>query len=136
MFNAKLRRMKKLLIIGLILITGVFYGCREKYITYDNNGETIHLMVDQVLKVALPSNASTGNDWRKTAYDDKIIDRLGKPNYMLSDGRTGSPGVTNFRFKAIKEGESKLYLEYGNKYKSEKEPEKIFEVTVIVIPKR
>ncbi len=128
--------MKKYLIFILIGLLPLIYGCKEKLVKYENSGETIHLMVDQILKVHLPSNASTGNDWRKTAYDDKIIDRLGKPNYMLSDGRTGSPGVTMFRFKGMQPGETKLIMEYGNKYDSDKEALKVFELTIVVVPKR
>lgn len=112
-----------------------FYACKEKHVKYEDSGKTIHLMIDQVLKVQLPSNASTGNDWRKTAYDDKIIDRLGKPNYMLSDGRTGSPGMTIFRFKALQVGETHLFMEYGNKYDSDKVALKTFELTIIVVAK-
>ncbi len=128
--------MKKYLIFTLLALLPLIYGCKEKLVKYENSGETVHLMIDQILKVHLPSNASTGNDWRKTAYDDKIIDRLGKPNYMLGDGSVGGEGVTMFRFKAIKTGETKLVMEYGNKYDSDKEALKVFELNIIVVPKK
>jgi len=128
--------MKKYLILLLIALLPVLYGCKEITVKYEDSGKTIHLMVDQILKVHLPSNASSGNDWRKTAYDDKIINRLGKPNYMLGDGSTGSPGITMFRFKGMEAGETKLFMEYGNKYDSDKEALKVFELTIIVVPKK
>lgn len=127
--------MKKYLILLLIALVPVLYGCKEITVKYEDSGKTIHLMVDQILKVHLPSNASSGSDWRKTAYDDKIIDRLGKPNYMLGDG-SGSEGITLFRFKGIEPGETKLFMEYGNKYDSDKEALKVFELTIIVVEKK
>lgn len=69
------------------------YGCKQKLITYADSGSTVYLKVDQILKVELPGNTSTGNDWRKVAYDDNVILRKGKPNYMLGDDRIGSAGV-------------------------------------------
>lgn len=69
------------------------YGCKQKLITYADSGSTVYLKVDQILKVELPGNTSTGNDWRKVAYDDNVILRKGKPNYMLGDDRIGSASV-------------------------------------------
>lgn len=127
--------MKKYLILLLIALIPVIYGCEEKVVKYEDSGKTIHLMIDQILKVHLPSNASTGNDWRKTTYDKYFLHMIGKPNYMLGDGSIGSPGITLFRFKGMEVGESKLYMEYGNKYDSDKEALKVFELTIVVVEK-
>ncbi len=93
------------------------------------------MVVDQILKVELPGNTSTGNDWRQIAYNDSVIMRNGKPNYMLADDRMGSPGVYYFRFRAISVGTSKLYMEYGSKYDSGKKALKTFELDIIVVDK-
>ena len=127
--------MNKYLFLILVVFIAFSYGCREKAVKYEDSGKTIHLMIDQILKVSLPSDASTPNDWRKTAYNDEILHRMGKPNYMLSDGSTGSPGMTTFKFKALQVGESKLYMEYGNKYKSEKAALKVFELNIVIVAK-
>lgn len=119
----------------MVLMLPFLYGCKEIVAKYEDSGKTIHLMVDQILKVNLPANASTGNDWRKTAYDNTILHRMGKPNYMLSDDAMGSPGVMMFRFKGLKPGETKLTMEYGNKYDSDKEAVKIFELNIVVVAK-
>lgn len=128
--------MKKYLLISIMLLMPFLYGCKDIVVKYEDSGKTIHMMVDQILKVNLPSNASTGNDWRKTAYDNKIIHRMGKPNYILGDGSVGSPGITMFRFKALKKGETKLTMEYGNKYDSDKEAVKTFELNIVVVDKK
>lgn len=124
--------MKRFLLLFVIITIPLFYGCREILVKYSDNGETVHMVIDQVLKVELPGNASSGNDWRKIAYEDSVIIRSGKPNYLLGDDRVGSAGVYYFRYKAIGAGTSKLYMEYGSKYDSHKKPVKTFEITVIV----
>jgi len=120
----------------MVLLLPSFYGCKEIVVKYEDSGKTIHMMVDQILKVHLPSNASSGNDWRKTAYDDKVIHRMGKPNYMLGDGSVGSPGITMFRFKGLAVGETDLVMEYGSKYNSDKEALKTFKLKIIVVEKK
>lgn len=120
----------------LVVLLPFVYGCKEKHVKYEDSGKTIHLMVDQMLKVQLPANASTGNDWRKTAYDNELIYRMGKPNYMLGDGRDGSAGMVIFRFKALKPGKTKLTMEYGSKYDSDKTALKNFELDIVIVDKK
>ncbi len=125
--------MRKYLIIFFIATMIFQYGCKEKLVTYADSGSTVYLKVDQILKVELPGNTSTGNDWRKVTYDDNVILKNGKPNYVLSDERVGSAGVYYFKFRAIAPGVSKLYMEYGSKYDSTKEAIKTFELEVVVV---
>jgi len=128
--------MKKYLVFVIVALLPITYGCKEIVVKYEDSGKTMHLMVDQILKVHLPSNAGSGSDWREIAYNDSLIRRMGKPNYMLGDGSSGSEGITMFRFKGVKPGETKLIMEYGNKYDSDKLAEKVFELTIVVIAKR
>ena len=93
------------------------------------------MVVDQILKVELPGDATSGNDWRRIAYEDSVIVRSGRTNYLLGDG-ADSPGIYYFRFKALAEGTSKLIMEYGSKYDSDEKPVKLFEITVIVHSKQ
>jgi len=128
--------MKKLFIIALISLIPLLYGCREVVVRYSQNGSTIHMTIDQILKIELPGDATSGKDWRKIAYEDSLIIKSGKPNYMLGDGGGGSPGVYYFRFKAIAAGTSQLYLEYGSKYDSDEKATKRFEITVVIHDKK
>jgi len=124
--------MKRIFLIALIAIIPMLIGCKEKKVSYSDSGNTIDLAVGQILKVELPANASSGNTWRKIAYEDSVLIRKGKPNYMLADDRIGSAGVYYYRFKAIGPGTSKLLMEYGSKYDDDKKPSKVFEITVNV----
>ncbi len=126
---------KKTFIIAAVLLSGMLLlsSCAEKIVKYEDSGSTIHLKVGQTLKVELPGNASTGNDWRKMSYDDKVITKKGKPNYVLADDRIGSAGLYYFKFKAASPGVTKLYMEFGSKYDDSKEPVKTFELEIIVV---
>ncbi len=115
-----------------MILIPIIYACKEKKVTYSESGSTIDLAVGQILKLELPANASSGNTWRKIAYEDSVLARNGKPNYLLADDRIGSAGVYYYKFKAIGPGTSKLLMEYGSKYDDEKKPVKIFELTVNV----
>lgn len=124
--------MNKLVYLLLICVIPTMYSCKEKKVTYADNGKVIDLVVGQVLKIELPANTSTGNTWRRIAYNDSVIIKKGKPNYMLGDDRIGSPGVYYYRFTAIAEGKSVLQMEYGSKYDDKKPALKNFEITVVV----
>ena len=123
--------MKRLIILLAVALIPLF-GCKERKVTMADNGSTIDLVVGQVLKVELPSDASSGNTWRTFAYEDSVIIRKGKPNYMLGNDGIGGSGVYYFRFKAIGPGTSKLYMEYGNKFGDEEKPLRTFEITLNV----
>ena len=124
--------MKKAIVLMLLLTIPLLYGCREVVVRYSENGSTVHMTIDQILKIELPGDATSGKDWRKITYEDSLIIKSGKSNYMLGDGGGGSPGVYYFRFKAIAAGTSKLYLEYGSKYDSDEKATKRFEITVVI----
>ena len=128
--------MKKLFLLTLIPSLVILYGCREVTVRYSQNGTTIHLTIDQILKIELPGDATSGSNWRKISYNKSQIIKSGKSNYMLGDGGGGSPGVYYFRFKAIASGTSKLQLEYGSKYDSDEKALDKFEITVIVHEKK
>ena len=124
--------MNKNIAFLFILLIPILMGCKELVVTYADSGTTVHLAVDQILKIELPANASTGNDWRKISYNDSVLITMGKPNYVLSDDRDGAAGKRYYRFKGLAPGTCKLTMEYGSKYDSSKEPVKTFELEIIV----
>lgn len=104
------------------------------FLTYRDSGKTITLVKGQMLKVQLPANASTGNVWRKTVYNDSIITRVGKPNYMLSDdGSVGATGTLTIRFRAINTGNTNLLMEYGSRFDINEPTLKEFTLDINVI---
>ena len=128
--------MRRVTLLILIISISLFYGCREVVVRYSENGSTVHITIDQILKIELPGDATSGNDWRKLAYEDSLLVKSGKSNYMLGDGGGGSPGVYYFRFKAIAAGSSQLFLEYGSKYDSDEKAIRRFEITVVIHEKK
>lgn len=126
--------MKKIVLLTFILTIPLLFACKEKIVRYSDSGKTINLMVGQILKIELPGDAASGSDWRKISYNDSVLIRKGKSNYMLSSDAS-SPGVYYFRFSAINPGNSKIKMEFGNKYDDEKKATKTFELDVVVIPK-
>lgn len=127
--------MKKLIYILLILSVMVVISCKEKQVKYSDSGKTIHLMVDQYLKVQLPGDAQSSSDWRKISYNDSVIIRKGKGNYMLGDGSYSDPGIYLYRFRALAPGKSKLIMEYGDKRDSDEAATRIFELDIVVVAK-
>ena len=127
--------MKKLIYILLVLSVMVVISCKEKQVKYSDSGKTIHLMVDQYLKVQLPGDAQSSSDWRKISYNDSVIIRKGKGNYMLGDGSSSDPGMYLYRFRAIAPGKSKLIMEYGDKRDSDEAATRTFELDIVVVAK-
>lgn len=122
--------MKKIFYAFLILSIPLYYGCKEILVSYSDSGETVHLYVDQTLKLKLPGDASSSSDWRELTYDPVVLLKKGKSSYMLGDDN--SPGYYYFRFRAMIPDTTTLRLEYGHKYDSDKKATKIFEIKVVV----
>ena len=118
-----------------MLALPVLFSCKEKLVKYSDSGKTVHLVVDQILKIQLPGDAASGSDWRQIAYNDSVLIRKGKGNYMLGDGSISAPGMYIFRFRALAPGESKIVMEYGDKWDSDKPVTKKFELEVVVFKK-
>lgn len=125
--------MKKFWFVLFMVSLLFLWGCKEKVVTYSDNGATVQLKAGQALKVELSGNPSTGNDWRKITYDDQVIIEDGKRDYKLDDDKIGSGGVYQYHFKALAPGKTKLFMEYGPKYDNQKEALKIFEIEVVVV---
>lgn len=68
-------------------------------------------------------------------YNESVMIQKGKGNYMLSDGdpMMGESGIYHFKFLSINPGKTKLYMEYGNKFKNEKPAVKTYELDIVII---
>lgn len=124
--------MKKIL-FPLVLCTILFlYGCKELKVTYADSGKTIYMLVDQILKIELAGDATSGNAWRSLSYNDSVMRLSGKPNYMLADEQIGAAGVYYYRFRAVSQGKCTLIMEYGSKFDREQETLKTFMLEIEV----
>ena len=124
--------MKKSIFILLALIP-LFMGCKEITLSMDDSGKTITVAPGTMIKVTLVSNRSTGNSWHNINYDKALLMQKGDPVYEKSNtGLTGAPGKVTYAFKALKKGETDLYLEYGAAYSKDKNPVKVFKIKIVV----
>ncbi len=116
----------------MALLLPLLYGCKEKLVKYENSGNTYNVQVDDIIKLQLPGDPSTGNAWRKIFYNDSVLTRVGKKDYKIGDELNGDGGFYYYRFRAIAPGKSTIKMEYGNRFESKKKAIKYFEITVIV----
>ena len=108
------------------------YGCKQKLVKYEDSGKTIHVQIDDIVKLQLPGDPTTGNAWRKIFYNDSVLTRVGKNNYQIGDEVSGEGGFYYYKFRAIAPGKSVIKMEYGNRFDSKKKSLKNFEINVIV----
>ena len=122
-----------LLVFFLVITTIPFlYGCIQKLVKYEDSGKTFHLLVDDIIKLQLPGDPTTGNAWRKIFYNDSVLIRVGKKNYQIGDEVSGEGGFYYYKFRAVAPGKSVIKMEYGNRFDSKKKSLKNFEINVIV----
>ena len=126
--------MKKALFCLICLSIPLLYSCKEKIVRYSDSGKTINIVVGQILKLELPGDAMSSSNWRKLTYNDSVLIRKGKPNYMLGNN-SSTPGVYYYRFSAINPGTSKVIMEYGDKFDDDEPATRTFEIEVVVIEK-
>ena len=100
--------------------------------TASNTGKSAKLPIGESFEVSLPENPTTGFRWKITAG--------GEPASTMTDEdfhpgtRVGSPGVHNWRFKAIQDGESEIRMVLQRSWESPAEPAQTFTLRVIVEP--
>ena len=125
-------RLPKLVFILVFITLPLQYGCKQLIVKYEDSGKTFHMLVDDVIKLQLPGDPSTGNAWRKIFYNDSVLTRVGKKNYQIGNEESGDGGFYYYRFRAIATGKSNIKMEYGNRFDSKKKTLKTFEITIIV----
>ena len=131
-FCGLIKMATKNILFALAIFTMLsLFGCKEKIVRYSDSGKQVELTVGQVLKLELPGDAASGSDWRRLSYNDSVLIRKGKSNYVLSDNNS-YPGVYYFRFLAINAGTCRIEMEYGNKYDDQKAPTRTFVLDVVV----
>lgn len=104
-----------LLLMAVVLTLGLMAGCVEIK-TYDNEGQTIEIDLDQEFIIALGSNQTTGYSWQ-ASYDETMLELVGgESTYEVEETdepAMGAGGVEYFRFRALKAGETQVTLTYA-----------------------
>jgi hypothetical protein len=76
-------KLPKLAFILIFITLPLQYGCKQLIVKFEDSGKTFHLLVDDIIKLQLPGDPSTGNAWRKIFYNDSVLAGVGKKNIKL-----------------------------------------------------
>lgn len=126
------RRLTSITFVFILISLPLQYGCKQKLIKYEDSGKTFHVSIDDIVKLQLPGDPTTGNAWRKIFYTDSVLTRVGKKDYKIGDEVSGEGGFYYYRFRAVAPGNAVIKMEYGNRFDSKKKTLKYFEINIIV----
>lgn len=93
--------------------------------------DTLNATKGSTFEFKLEANSTTGYTWQVYIDDEEIVELTGD-EYECDDPEvTGSGGITTLTFKALKEGETTVTLEYARDWEGG-EVDKSKEIKVVV----
>ena len=138
----------KLVAIGVLLvivlgITACSSGNAKVQFTCDDftNQQHITNYIDasegDIIKITLCANPTTGFEWGEVRISDvsalELIDReFHAPGSLDDPPAPGTPGMEELTLKALKKGESQVYMEYSQPWDGGEKAEWTYEMTVTV----
>lgn len=130
-------KINRITLILLVMLMGVLTACQSnsnETITIDdqNAGDVIEMQVGDMLVVSLDGNITTGFNWVPAPQDPVLLEQVGDTEVTPEGEGLGAPGKIVLQFKAISEGQTPLTFEYKRAWEEDVEPEKTFEVTIVV----
>jgi inhibitor of cysteine peptidase len=118
------------LMVFLLLSVGVF---AETVLTEVDCGKTVRLKPQEETVVMLPSNPTTGYSWEMADQGAGAAVVLVSKEFRTSageSGRIGTGGLEHFRLRLLKPGRFTATFIYRRSWEKEKEPERIFRITI------
>jgi predicted secreted protein len=107
-----------LLLAAALVVPGAALAYRVVRVGLLANGKTIVLRPSDRLVVTLPGNATTAYSWSVLHVDKSVVKYLGRAYVPPSSpGKGGAGGKYILRFRAVRDGTTKLklgYLQEGN----------------------
>jgi predicted secreted protein len=124
-------------LVALILLTGILSACASDSantitITEQDAGKTIELNAGDTLLISLEGNMTTGYSWIPAPQTPVLLEQVGDIAVTPDSDAVGAPGTLVLTFKTTETGQTTLHLDYKRSWEENVEPEKTFEVTVIV----
>jgi inhibitor of cysteine peptidase len=101
-------------------------------LTQSNSGTSVNLSQNQLLKVSLHGNASTGYAWAVISETESLLPKQGVPECVTDSSLTGAGGTYTFTFKAAAPGTAPLKLVYRRPWETGVAAAQTFEVTVVI----
>ena len=125
------------LILFLLTVVYIFSGCTiaGKTYTESNNGDNLNLKINDVIKIRLESNITTGFKWNLSNETDTGIVSLISSDYKQTSTDkelVGAGGYETFTFKANSQGNTTIILTYNKSWEEGVEPLKTFKINIIV----
>jgi len=108
----------------------------EKFVDVneENNGDTIHVLPGETIRVKLRSNPSTGFSWALGPIEDGMFETSGESEFEADshrEGEAGYGGCEIWTFKAEQSGETEISLFYARSWE-DKEPAKTFKLHIVI----
>ena len=116
--------------VFLLLSVAVF---AETVLTEADCGKTVRLKSQEEAVVTLPSNPTTGYSWEMAEQGvDAAVVLVSKEVRTSAgeSGRVGAGGLEHFRLRLRKAGRFTVTFVYRRAWEKEKEPERIFRITL------
>ncbi len=102
-------------------------------ISLDQNGSTIDVKNGDTIKLSLKGNITTGFSWEIASIDQDYLVQEGDMEYSdmpNPKNLTGTPGIFNYSFKAVKQGETSLKIIYHQPWEKDVEPYDTFTLNI------
>jgi predicted secreted protein len=137
-----MRTYLKFLYVSLLLIlVGAFAlnnsqasaDMRTVTVTEKDNNSTVELNRGDLLEVILEFSPGTGYSWQIAKNDANLLEPQGEPTISGGTEQKNMPGAAEqatFRFRALKSGTTVIALQHKRPWEKEKEPHKVFSITV------
>lgn len=123
--------------ISLILLLAIILGaCNSAktviVLTEKDAGQNVSVVKNDIFKISLDGNPTTGYNWVVSDLDGAILKQLGDPEFKSDSNLMGAGGKITLTFQAIAAGKTTLKLEYRQPWDTTTLPEKTYEVNVEV----
>jgi inhibitor of cysteine peptidase len=101
--------------LGLVAVMGIAAGtalAKTVRVTGAANGATRTLTRSDRLLVSIPSNPTTGYQWKVASVTRSILRPTGSSFLASTKGRVGASGIQTLAFRAAAAGTTKLVIVY------------------------
>lgn len=99
-------------------------------INEEQNGGIVAMIVDDVVRIQIEGNPTTGFTWEPENLDTRLLAQIGERKFTPNNHLQGGEGVFAFTFKALKPGVTHLRLIYHRTFEKDIPPARVFDVVV------
>ena len=109
----------------------------EKFVDVDeeNNGNTIHVLPGEIIRIKLRSNPSTGFSWALGPIEEGMLETGGESEFEADphrEGEAGYGGCEIWKFEAGQSGETDISLIYARPWEDERPATRTFKLHVVI----